>query len=189
MYIKIPCANIRVVNVVKLQLYCSILIQNKGDLMLKNNLKSLCFHIALCFTYFLGYVIQMSYFGVTEWVDVKAYESHMIKLVILAIVLTILASFLYYFFARKFLEDQGSLLKNLVSVSSVSIFCILLWLLVYPAAQLEVFSKLNLWSVYALFIGFATFIVESIDGDIPIILLISAFLPSLMMGVSIKKIK
>lgn len=158
--------------------------------MLKNNLKAFFFHIALSLIGFVSYIMLIKQTGIVDWATNKAYEIHMLKMMVLSIMILLGVSFLYYAFASRFLEPQGSVFKNLLSVSCVSIIGVLFWLTIYPLSQLDPWQHSNIWSLHSIYIGFTTMLISEVDwmeSVVPTVLLIGSFLPSLIMGLAIKK--
>ncbi len=158
--------------------------------MVKNNLKALFFHIALSLVSIIGYIMVIKQTGIVDWATNKAYEEHMMKMLFLSIMMIMVVAFLYYAFASRFLEPQGNVFKNLISVGSVSILGVILWFLIYPLSQLEPWQQSNIWTLHSIYLGFTTILVNEVDwleGEIPTILMIGSFIPSLIMGLAIKK--
>jgi len=155
--------------------------------MLKNNVKALIIHIFVnVISVFLYYMLAINV-GVAEWVSEAAYNVHIDKMVMIGLVIVLMAFALYYIGGRVFLRDQGWLWKNILSVSSVFIIGFIWWLMILPLSNLEVFSKANVWQTFSMYTSYMLTLIDYLEVDIPILLLLSLMLSTLLMVLGIKK--
>lgn len=135
--------------------------------MLMNNLKSFLIHI----------LISASAYYYTDNVSLK--QSGNIYLIIL------LSSLLLYFLAgRLFLDDRLTPSKNMLSVSFVPLFGMIIWTVLFRQLKNSVFS-IDDWETYLIYVGYTTPLLYKYIGSF-IILPIFTWIPAVIMYSGIK---
>ncbi|MEG1795995.1 MAG: hypothetical protein RR262_05795, partial [Clostridium sp.] len=94
--------------------------------MIKNNMKSLLIHIVISLLSFIIYMLFHA--SSVKWVSEEVARKHHVYMLEISAVVIIVSLFLYYYFGRKFLTNQASFFKNIISLSTVGLIGISLWL-------------------------------------------------------------
>lgn len=154
----------------------------------KNNLVSLLIHVLLSiyFIYsFYKYDISATYS------TREAALNHLDNIKSTSYVFFAEATLFYIIVGRKFLKNQGTILKNLVSTSLTAIIGILIWLIAqYIDFAVIGTSLLNSgWpQLYNLYNGYSLIFLHAYGIVNPNMFLLFAFLPTIIMSLStIKK--
>lgn len=157
--------------------------------MFWNNIKCLCIHIIVnLISFWLYYKFNLAV-GISEWATPEAYNAHVNKMILISVVIICFAQVLYFIGGRLLLRNQGRWTKNLLSTSAVAVIGIVWWIILFPVTELEAFSHSNLWHVYAVYVSYMLSLIENLEKDIPLILLLSSIIPSMVMAAGIKKVK
>lgn len=152
--------------------------------MVKNNLKSLVLHILISIT---SIIIFLTFYTSTpKWVSEEAARRHQFMVVIPVL----LAIALYYAVGKKFLTNQGSIFKNLLSVSITAIIGIFLWVMAFNIDLTGPSNSLlnsELWQVYYMYNGYSLFLINEWGINNQYLFLLSSFIPSATMALSMSK--
>jgi hypothetical protein len=129
-----------------------------GTEMIKNNMKSIFIHIAISILSLVTYI--PFHLSSVSWVSEKAAMQHHIYMLIIAITIIISALFLYYFFGGMFLKNQGSIFKNIMSVSITGLIGVFLWLIAFSidlTGGAKMLLNSELWQLYSLYYSYCLF--------------------------------
>lgn len=160
--------------------------------MFKNNIKAFLIHGVINY---LSFVIFLACFGSTpKWVSEEAQRQYYFKMRLFSVIIIVIAVLLYIFLSKKFLKNQGSIIKNLLSVSSVGIVGSMLWGITLIALTIEGgISKSQSISFYYIYISYLIPLISTsvLDYNFYLISLVFSFVPSIFMiiGIFTRKIK
>jgi hypothetical protein len=124
-----------------------------------------------------------------KWVSEEAANRHHYKMLFMAVVLVLLAIALYYAVGKKFLTNQGSIFKNLLSVSITAFIGIFLWVMAFNIDLTGPSNSLlnsELWQVYYMYNGYSLFLINEWGINNQYLFLLSSFIPSVTMAVSMR---
>lgn len=156
--------------------------------MVKNNLKALIVHILMSIMCIAVYIIFNS--STPKWVSEEAATRHHYEMVQISLIVIIISLLLYYFVSRKFCSNQRSVLANIASVSLVSILGIFLWVIAFGIDLTGSSGRLlnsELWVNYCSYNGYSMFLFDELEVNNPYIFLIASFIPTIIMGLGIKR--
>lgn len=155
--------------------------------MVKNNIISLFIHFiisALCIIIFMFF-----HMSVAKWVSAEAARKHHINMMTAAVLVMVIALFLYYFLSRKFCKDQGSSFKNLMSISITLIIGTFLWITAFSidlTNGTNILLNSELWSMFGTYYSYCLFLVDETRIGNPYVMLIFLLLPIFAMRLGIK---
>lgn len=155
--------------------------------MISNNLKAVLIHIivsAISFYMYFAFNIKV---GIADYATPEAYQNHVNFMMAISVAIIIIAIILYFVGARLLLKNQGKLTRNLLSVSCVAVIGVIWWLVIYPISNLEAFSNSNVWMTYSIYVSYMLSLVVNVNNDVPLLLLVSTIVPSVVMTAGIKK--
>ncbi len=157
--------------------------------MISNNLKALLIHIIVnAISFFLYFTFNIKA-GIAEYATPEAYQNHVNFMMAISVAIIVMAIILYYIGSRLLLKNQGKLIRNLLSVCCVSVIGVVWWLVIYPISNLEAFSNSNIWVTYSIYVSYMLSLVDNVTNDMPLMLLVSALVPSIVMSTGVRKVK
>lgn len=155
--------------------------------MIKNNIRSLLIHVLISILALIAYIsFNVS---VVKWASEEAAKNHHIVMISVAITVFAIALFLYYYFSGVFLKEQGSNLKNIMSISITGFIGLLIWLIAFNLNLTEGTSALlnsKVWQLYSLYYSYCLFLVDEATISIPYSMLVFCIMPILAMWLGIK---
>lgn len=157
--------------------------------MISNNFKALFIHIIVSAISFFMYFTFNIKAGIAEYATPEAYQNHVNFMLAISVAIIVIAIILYYIGARLLLKNQGKLTRNFLSVSSVAVIGVVWWLVIFPISELEVFSNSNVWETFSIYVLYMLSLVDNLKNDMPLLLLVSAVVPSIVMTAGIRKMK
>lgn len=156
--------------------------------MIKNNIKALLIHTMISLFSFIVYMTFHA--SAVKWASEEAANKHHIYMLISAITFIIVALFLYYYFSKVFLINQGNNFGNIMSFTIIVIIGIILWLTAFCidlTGGTKILLNSELWQLYSLYYGYCLYLVDEVTVRSPFIMLIFCVLPVLVMWLGIKK--
>lgn len=156
--------------------------------MISNNFKAILIHIIVnAISFFLYFTFNIKA-GIADYATPKAYQNHMDFMMAISVAIIVMAIILYYVGGRLLLKNQGKLTRNFLSVSSVAVIGIVWWFVIYPISKLDAFSNANVWQTYSIYVSYMLSLVDNAKNDMPLLLLMSTIVPSIVMTFGIKKV-
>jgi hypothetical protein len=156
--------------------------------MISNNLKAMLIHIIVSAISFYMYFAFNIKSGIADYATPEAYQNHVNFMMAISVAIIIIAIILYFVGARLFLKNQVKLTRNLLSVSCVAVIGVIWWLVIYPISNLEAFSNSNVWMTYSIYVSYMLSLVDNVNNVMPLLLLVSTIVPSVVMTAGIKKV-
>ena len=156
--------------------------------MIKNNIKALLIHIVISILSFIFSIIFHT--SSAKWISEEAARQHHVSMLGVSILVIIVSLFLYYHFSRKFLTNQSSIIKNILSFSIIGLIGIVFWFAAFYIDLTETTQILinsGLWQLYSLYYGYCVSLVYEITTTNPYIMLVFGILPIIVMYVGVKK--
>lgn len=156
--------------------------------MIKNNLKSLFIHIIISFTFIIIFLVFFLSGG--KWASEEAAIRHHNRMMFMAITMIGIALILYYLSSRKFLINQGNLIKNLLSTILVAIIGSIIWVIAYKVdfdnirVSYSLFNS-ELWQIYCAFNGYSMFFLNEYNSKNHLLFLLFSFMPTIAMSLGI----
>ncbi len=155
--------------------------------MISNNFKAILIHIIVsAISFFLYFTFNIKA-GIADYATPEAYQNHMNFMMAISVAIIVIAIILYYVGARILLKNQGKLTRNFLSVISVAVIGIVWWLVIYPISKLDAFSNANVWETYSIYVLYMLSLVDNVNRDMPLLLLVSTFVPSIVMTMGFRK--
>lgn len=158
--------------------------------MIKNNIKALLIHIVISI---LSFIISMLFHThAVKWVSEEAANQHNFSMLGASFLIIIVLLFLYYHFSRKFLTNQSSIIKNILSFSIIGLIGIVLWFIAFSidlTGGTQILLNSELWQLYSLYYGYCVSLVYEITTTNPYIMLVFGILPIIVMYIGVKKSK
>ena len=156
--------------------------------MIKNNIKALLIHIVISIlSFILSIIIHTSS---AKWVSEEAARQHHISMIQASILVIIVSLLLYYYLSRKFLTNQLSIIKNILSLSIIWLIGIVLWLIsfyIYLTEGTQILLNSGFWQLYSLYYGYCMSLVYEITTTNPYIMIVFGIFPIIIMYLGMKK--
>jgi hypothetical protein len=156
--------------------------------MIKNNIKALLIHMGISI---LSLIIYMLFHNSSAmWVSEEAARQHHVSMLVISVLVIIVSLFLYYDFSRKFLINQVSFIKNILSLSIIGLIGIVLWFAAFCidlTGGTQILLNSELWQLYSLYYGYCVYLVDELTSTNPFIMLAFGILPIIVMYLGIKK--
>ena len=150
--------------------------------MIKNNIKALSIHIVISiFSFIFSIIIHNSS---AKWVSEEAARQHHVSMIQASILIIIVSLLLYYYLSRKFLTNQLSIIKNLLSFSIIGLIGIVLWLISFfinLTYGTQILLNSGSWQLYSLYYGYCISLVYEITTTNPYIMIIFGIFPIIFM--------
>lgn len=156
--------------------------------MIKNNIKALLIHIVISILSFIFSLIFHN--SSAKWVSEEAARQHHVSMLRASILVIIVSLLLYYHFSRKFLTNQLSIIKNILSLSIIGLIGIVLWLTSFCidlTGETQILLNSGLWQLYTLYYGYCMSLVYEITSTNPYIMIVFGVLPIIVMYLGVKK--
>lgn len=156
--------------------------------MIKNNIKSLLIHIVISIFSFIIYMFFHA--SSVKWVSEEVAWKHDVSMLVISVLVIMVSLCLYYYFSRKFLINQASFFKNIISLSIIGIIGIALWLSAFYidlTNGTQILLNSQLWQLYSLYYGYCLYLVYEITVTNPYIMLAFGILPIIVMYLGIKE--
>lgn len=156
--------------------------------MIKNNIKALLINIFISILAFMVYIAFHA--SAVKWASEEAARQHHVFMIVNSALVIIVAAFLYYYLSRKFLDNQGTCLKNIASFSITALIGIVLWMTAFFIDLTEgtkILLNSQLWQLYSLYHGYSLCLVNEINITNPYIMIAFGILPIIVMYLGIKK--
>lgn len=156
--------------------------------MIKNNIKALLIHIVISILSFIFSLIFHN--SSAKWVSEEAARQHHVSMLRASILVIIVSLLLYYHFSRKFLTNQLSIIKNILSLSIIGLIGIVLWLTSFCTdltGGTQILLNSGLWQLYTLYYGYCMSLVYEITTINPYIMIVFGVLPIIVMYLGVKK--
>ncbi|MGG7142100.1 hypothetical protein ACQPVP_01350 [Clostridium nigeriense] len=156
--------------------------------MIKNNIKALLIHIVISI---FSFIFSMLFHNSSaKWVSEEAANQHHVAMLRVSVLIIIVSLFLYYHFSRKFLTNQLSIIKNILSFSIIGLIGMVLWLTAFYTdltSGTQILLNSELWQWYSLYYGYCMSLVYEITATNPYIMLVFGSLPIIVMCLGAKK--
>ena len=156
--------------------------------MIKNNIKALLIHIVVSI---LSLIFSMLFQNSSaKWASEEAANQHHLSMLGVSFLVIIVSLFLYYHFSKKFLSNQLSIIKNILSFSIIGVIGIVLWLNAFCiglADGTQILLNSELWQLYSLYYGYCMSLVYEITATNPYIMIVFGILPIIVMYLGVKK--
>jgi len=156
--------------------------------LVKNNLKSLLIHVSISITsIFVFYLFNA---GQPKWASEEAYIKHHNSMMGVAVTIIVVATILYYLLGKKHLIKQGSIYKNLFSVSLTIILSLFFWVYAFNIDRIGPSNHLlnsYLWERYCTYNGYSFFFIRESENNNPYVFLLSSFMPTIAMWVGLQR--
>jgi len=156
--------------------------------LVKNNLKSLLIHLTISIaSIFIFFLFNM---GQPKWASEQAYIKYHNSMMGIAFAVIVVATILYYSLGKKYLINQGSIYKNLFSVTLTIILSLFLWGYALNIDRIGISDHLlnsHLWERYSMYNGYSFFLIKESDNNNPYVFLLSSFIPTIAMWVGLQR--
>jgi hypothetical protein len=155
--------------------------------MIKNNIISIVIHIVISILSLITYLPFHA--SAVSWVFEEAAMKHHIYMLVMAAAIIVAALFLYYFFGGMLLINQGSNLKNILSVSITVFIGVFLWFTAFSidlTGGTKILLNSELWQLYSLYYAYCLFFVDEANVGVSYIMLVFCVMPILAMLLGIK---
>ena len=156
--------------------------------MISNNFKAILIHIIVSAISFYMYFMFNIKAGIADYATPEAYQNHMNFMMAISVAIIAIAIIIYYVGARLLLKNQIKLTRNFLSVSSVAVIGIVWWFVIYPISKLDAFNNANVWETYSIYVSYMLSLVDNVKNDMPLMLLMSTIVPSIVMTFGIRKV-
>ena len=116
--------------------------------MIKNNIKALLIHIVISILSFIFFLILHN--SSAKWASEEAARQHHVSMLQASILVIIVSLLLYYYLSRKFLINQLSIIKNILSLSIIGLIGIVLWVIsfcIYLSEGTQILINSGLWQL------------------------------------------
>lgn len=156
--------------------------------MIKNNIKALLIHIVISILSFIFSLIIHN--SSAKWVSEEVARQHHVSMLRASILVIIISLVLYYHFSKKFLTNQLSIIKNILSFSIIGLIGIVLWLTSFCidlTGGTQIILNSGLWQLYTLYYGYCMSLVYEITTTNPYIMIVFGILPIIIMYLGVKK--
>ena len=156
--------------------------------MIKNNIKALLIHIVISILSFIFFLILHN--SSAKWASEEAARQHHVSMLQASILVIIVSLLLYYYLSRKFLINQLSIIKNILSLSIIGLIGIVLWVIsfcIYLSEVTQILINSGLWQLYSLYYGYCMSLVYEITITNPYIMIVFGTLPIIFMYLGVKK--
>lgn len=156
--------------------------------MIKNNIKALLIHIVISILSFISSLIIHT--SSAKWVSEEASRQHHTSMILASILVTIVSLLLYYYLSRKFLTNQLSIIKNILSLSIIGLIALVLWLIsfcIYLTEGIQILLNSGLWQLYSLYYGYCMSLFYEITITNPCVMILFGTLPIIVMYLGMKK--
>ena len=156
--------------------------------MIKNNIKALLIHIVISILSFIFSLILHN--SSAKWASEEAARQHHVSMLQASILVIIVSLLLYYYLSRKFLINQLSIIKNILSLSIIGLIGIVLWVIsfcIYLSEGTQILINSGLWQLYSLYYGYCMSLVYEITITNPYIMIVFGTLPIIFMYLGVKK--
>lgn len=156
--------------------------------MIKNNIKALLIHIVTSMLSFIVYILFNT--SSAKWASEEAANQHHLSMLRVSFLVIVFSLFLYYHFSKKFLTNQSSIMKNILSFSIIGLIGIVLWFIALSndlTGGTQILINSELWKLYSLYYGYCVHLVDEITVTNPYIMLVFGFLPIISMYLGLKK--
>ena len=156
--------------------------------MIKNNIKALLIHIVISILSFIFSLIIHN--SSAKWSSEEIARQHHNSMIRASILVIIVSLLLYYYLSKKFLTNQLSIIKNILSLSITGLIGIVLWLISFCIGLTEgtqILLNSGMWQLYSLYYGYCMSLVYEITTTNPYIMIVFGILPSIVMYLGIKK--
>ena len=124
-----------------------------------------------------------------KWISEEVARQHHVSMLGVSILVIIVSLLLYYHFSRKFLTNQLSIIKNILSLSIIGLIGIILWLTSFYIDLTEgtqILLNSGLWQLYSLYYGYCMSLVYEITATNPYIMIVFGILPNIVMYFGVK---
>lgn len=159
-----------------------------GIFLVKNNLKSLLIHIIISvFSMIVYFLFNMAQF---KWASAEAARNHHNSMMFVAVTIIAIDIILYYFLGSTRLNNQGSIYKNLFSVSAVAILGVFLWVNAFNTDSIGPSNRLlnsQLWQYSTMYNGYSFFLIEETGINNSYAFLFLSFIPTIAMWTGINR--
>lgn len=147
--------------------------------MIKNNMKALGIHLLLMI---ISGFVGSQVFIMAEWVSVEAQRAHELQIMRTSYILFIAAIVFYFLFGIALFHKLGNLKENIMSVISIFLIGLLIWLfIIFKFGFPNESSLSNGWGLYLIYIAYAIPLTVVTKLSSPFILLLFSLIPSLAM--------
>jgi hypothetical protein len=156
--------------------------------LIKNNLKSLLIHITLSILFI--FTVTIFFAAQPKWDSEGVARNYHNIMLVISIIMLAIAPILYTYLGKKHLKKQGSLYKNLFSVSLPAIVGAVLWLHAFNLDNLGPSNQLlnsESWGLYSMFNGYSVPFTEASRSNNPYLFLVFSFIPTLCMWTGLQR--